>query len=220
MSIIQVTGTGKSVAPDRTPFYGARVPSEIKSIIKPINKLDQDVFRKILKLIVASLEGNPVEYDDIKQLETNSLTEEILVVFFTGLTTLLKSALKHSTSSLKQEMFKDDLVELQIPKVFHDDLTSVVFGSRRPKIDSHSNDSRPRFARLENLKWRVDVAISTSVLNRVLEPSVQMEMTLSDGSIKTFEVPTSKFHELRYNVAFILKEMEDLEKRSILKIKD
>ena len=28
----------------------------------------------------------------------------------------------------------------------------------------------------------------------------------------------SKFHELRYNIATVLKEMEDLEKRSILKL--
>ena len=35
-----------------------------------------------------------------------------------------------------------------------------------------------------------------------------------------FQVPVAKFHELRYNVAFVLKEMEDLEKRNILKIKD
>lgn len=32
------------------------------------------------------------------------------------------------------------------------------------------------------------------------------------------QVPVSRFHELRYNVAFVLKEMEDLEKRSILKL--
>ena len=34
------------------------------------------------------------------------------------------------------------------------------------------------------------------------------------------QVPVSKFHELRYNVAYVLKEMEDLEKRSILKLQD
>lgn len=34
------------------------------------------------------------------------------------------------------------------------------------------------------------------------------------------QVPVSKFHDLRYNVASILKEMNDLEKRSILKIQD
>lgn len=34
------------------------------------------------------------------------------------------------------------------------------------------------------------------------------------------QVPVSKFQELRYNVALILKEMNNLEKRSILQIQD
>ncbi len=34
------------------------------------------------------------------------------------------------------------------------------------------------------------------------------------------QVPVSKFQDLRYNVALILKEMNDLEKRSILQIQD
>lgn len=35
-----------------------------------------------------------------------------------------------------------------------------------------------------------------------------------------FQIPVSKFQELRYNVALILKEMNDLEKKNILKIQD
>lgn len=34
------------------------------------------------------------------------------------------------------------------------------------------------------------------------------------------QVPPAKFQELRYNVALILKEMNDMEKRSILRIQD
>lgn len=33
-------------------------------------------------------------------------------------------------------------------------------------------------------------------------------------------MPVAKFQELRYNIALILKEMNDLEKRSVLKIQD
>ncbi|CAL9706407.1 unnamed protein product [Knipowitschia caucasica] len=47
-----------------------------------------------------------------------------------------------------------------------------------------------------------------------------MWMKLSDGSHKQFEVPVSRFQELRYNVALILKEMNHLEKRNVLKIQD
>ena len=34
------------------------------------------------------------------------------------------------------------------------------------------------------------------------------------------QVPASKFHELRYSVAYVLREMEDLEKKNILKLQD
>lgn len=45
-----------------------------------------------------------------------------------------------------------------------------------------------------------------------------MEATSSDGQIRTFELSLEKFHELRYNVAKVLKDMEDLEQIPILKI--
>uniref|UniRef100_A0A3Q1FG77 COMM domain-containing protein 5 n=1 Tax=Acanthochromis polyacanthus TaxID=80966 RepID=A0A3Q1FG77_9TELE len=64
------------------------------------------------------------------------------------------------------------------------------------------------------------LSLSSSSLARALQPSVLMQMKLSDGSFHRFEVPVSKFQDLRYNVALILKEMNDLEKRSILKIQD
>ncbi|XP_045203477.2 COMM domain-containing protein 5-like [Mercenaria mercenaria] len=220
MSIIQVTGSGKSAVSDRTPFYGARVPTEVKSMVKPLSKLEKSVFRKILLLIVTAVEGKDVEYKQLKDLESKDFQEETLCVIYSGLLKLLQCALKLPTGSLKQELFKEDLQELQIPEDFHTDIASVIFGNRRAQIDCEFLNSRPRLPQLDRLKWRVDVGISTSVLNRVLEPTVLMEMTLTDGNIHSFEVPVSKFHELRYNVAYVLKEMEDLEKRNILKIKD
>ncbi|XP_071126097.1 COMM domain-containing protein 5-like isoform X2 [Mytilus edulis] len=203
MSIIQVTGSSGRIAVDRTPFYGTRVPPEIKKLSKPLAKLDKQTFRKMLQLIVNSLEGKDVEFSQLKDLETSDSNEELLSIIYTGMIQLLKLAMRLPLVSLKPEMFKDDLVELQ-----------------RPHIDTYALESRPRLPRLDSFKWRADVAISTSVLNRALEPTVLMEMTLSNGNIHKFEVPTSKFHELRYNVAFVLKEMEDIEQRNILKIQD
>jgi hypothetical protein len=49
MSIIQVTGSGGRTGVDRTPFYGGRIPPEIRSLIKPLSKLDKQIFRKILQ---------------------------------------------------------------------------------------------------------------------------------------------------------------------------
>lgn len=49
MSIIQVTGSSGRIAVDRTPFYGTRVPPEIKKLSKPLAKLDKQTFRKMLQ---------------------------------------------------------------------------------------------------------------------------------------------------------------------------
>ncbi|XP_077984474.1 COMM domain-containing protein 5-like [Glandiceps talaboti] len=217
MSMVMQPGGGLM---ERTLFIGARIPPEVKSMVKLMQKLDKDSFRKLLRVAVSAMEGNEITEDTFKKLQTDKLTEETLGVLYSGLCTLLRSALRLPQTSMKSEVFKEDLQELKIPEDFILDLTSAVYGSRRAVIEESAVKNRTRLPSLERLKWRVDVAISTSVLNRVLEPTILMEMTLSDGTIHNFEVPVSKFHELRYNVSYVLKEMEDLEKRSILKIQD
>ncbi|XP_033744338.1 COMM domain-containing protein 5-like [Pecten maximus] len=204
MSIIQVKGSGGSVAADRSPFYGGRVPPEIKAISKPMAKIDKQTFRKLLQMIVSSMEGKRIDSCLLKELEHDIFSEEVLSIVYTGLYSLLRRAIRLPLTSLKPEMFKEDIKELNIPEEFHSDLASVIFGSRGPQINAYCLENQPRLQRLDCLKWRVDVAIST---RNFVEK-------------KPFFVPVAKFHELRYSVAFVLKEMEDLEKRSILKIKD
>ena len=80
-------------------------------------------------------------------------------------------------------------------------------------------DSRISYPSIKRLRWRVDVAISTSAMTRVLKPAILMELSLSDGSKKQFEVSQEKFNDLRYNVALLLKGMEDVEGNVIMKSK-
>jgi hypothetical protein len=42
-------------------------------------------------------------------------------------------------------------------------------------------------------------------------------MTLSNGDKKIFEVSIPKFHQIRYNVASVLKEMGLMEKKKLFK---
>jgi hypothetical protein len=46
-----------------------------------------------------------------------------------------------------------------------------------------------------------------------------MNAIASAGSIRTFELTVEQFHELRFDVARVLKDMGDLENNPILKIK-
>ncbi|KAJ3588294.1 hypothetical protein NHX12_011887 [Muraenolepis orangiensis] len=123
-------------------------------------------------------------------------------------------------SSVIPEEKLSHIVAGMIPEDFIMDFASVVFGSRRAALEAVTSQRDPHLPTLDDLRWRVDVTISTSSLLRALQPLVLMEMKLSDGSVQQFEVPVSKFQELRYNVALILKEMNHLEKRSVLQIQD
>ena len=44
------------------------------------------------------------------------------------------------------------------------------------------------------------------------------QMTLSDGSIRQFEAPLAKFHELRYSTAKVLRELAEVESHPVMKI--
>lgn len=201
-------------------FLGGRIPPEIESMSKNMKDLDQDTFRKLLKAVVSALEGKDSR-DALKSVAENSaIPPEKLSHIISAMYRLLSEAIRIPPGSLRQESFKEDLRDLKIPEDFISDFSSVVFGSRRAVLEAAAAQSDPRLPSLQEFKWRVDVAISTGSLSRALQPSVFMQLRLSDGSVQQLQVPVSKFQELRYNVALILKEMNDLEKRSVLKIQD
>ncbi len=60
--------------------------------------------------------------------------------------------------------------------------------------------------------------ISTNLLSRALKPSIVLEMTLDDGTIFEMESSVAKFQDLRYHVAKLLKEIQEIEKSSLYKI--
>ncbi|NWW97161.1 COMD5 protein, partial [Rhynochetos jubatus] len=179
-----------------------------------------------LALLSSAVTVNALEGKDCKEsvkliAESTNLSEEQLAFLISGMYTLLQEALRLPLSTFKQEVSSGSTWSLdKIPEDFITDFCSIVFGNRRPASESTTLIQGSRLPSIQDFRWRVDVAISTSSLARALQPSILMMMKLSDGTAHRFEVPVAKFQELRYNVALILKEMNDLEKRSVLKIQD
>ncbi|NXF42560.1 COMD5 protein, partial [Oceanites oceanicus] len=178
-------------------------------------------FAFLFTVTVNALEGKDCK-ESVKLIaESTNLSEEQLAFLISGMYTLLREALRLPLSTFKQEVSSGSTRSPdKIPEDFIVDFSSIVFGNRRPASEGTALIQGSRLPGVQDLKWRVDVAISTSSLARALQPSILMMMKLSDGTAHRFEVPVAKFQELRYNVALILKEMNDLEKRSILKIQD
>ncbi|MGH0180846.1 UNVERIFIED_CONTAM: hypothetical protein FKN15_005235 [Acipenser sinensis] len=191
---------------DRTGFLGARIPSEVEVMTKHLKDLDKEMFRKILKAVVSALEGKDCRESVTAITEHGNLSEEQLSYIIAGMYTLLKEALRLPASSLKQEE------------------VSISYNTKHCRYNQKHCDSQPPLSNRriaeEFIADFASVIFGSSSLARALQPSILMQMKLTDGNAHRFEVPVSKFQELRYNVALILKEMNDLEKRSVLKIQD
>ncbi|XP_075405187.1 COMM domain-containing protein 5 [Tenrec ecaudatus] len=214
---LNLPGDGHS---GRVNFLGAQLPTEVAAMARLLGELDRSTFRKVLKLVVSSLQGDDCR-EAVQHLgASRGLPEGQLSTLLAGVHTLLHQALRLPPASLKPEAFQNQLQELCIPQDLAGDLASVVFGSQRPLLDSVARQQGAWLPHIANFRWRVDVAICTSSLARSLRPSVLMQMELSDGAVHCFEVPTAKFQELRYGVALVLKEIADLEKRCEHKLQD
>lgn len=204
----------------RVSVLGAQPPPEVAALARLLGDLDRGTFRKLLKLVVSGLQGEDCREAAQRLAAGGELDEERLAATLAGTHALLRRALRLPAASLKPEAFREQLQELCIPQDLAVDLASVVFGSQRPLLDASARHQGAGLPRVAGLRWRVDVAISTSALARSLQPSVLMQLQLSDGSAHRFEVSTAKFQELRYSVALILKEMAELESKCERRLQD
>ncbi|XP_012680615.2 COMM domain-containing protein 5 [Clupea harengus] len=216
------SGYGKAggAVGDNVTFLCGGVLPEVEIMSKYLKELDKEQFRSILKAVVNTIEGKDCCEAMNAIVESGIVTEEKLSHIIAGMFGLLKEALRLPKSSLKHEVFQEDLRALRISEECITDFSSVVFGNRRMVLETVGTQQVTQLPSIKDFTWRVDVAISTSSISRALQPSILTQIQLSDDTRHCFEIPVSKFQELRYNVALILKEMNDLEKKNILKIQD
>jgi hypothetical protein len=72
---------------------------------------------------------------------------------------------------------------------------------------------------LVDVAWRTDVAIASDGMARVLQPSILMSVATSDGEKRTFACSPEAIEQLRFGIASLLAEMNQVESLQILKVK-
>ena len=197
---------------ERTPFYGFQVPPEIKSFfkIKKAFKLEKNEWKDILTFVNQYLVEQDFNQDRFEEIVDGiPLTEEEMKGVVSAMITVARSVFRNP--NMRQEHFEEDLRSLKFPEASIGILLKMLFGANRAVIDASVVESRVSLPRFLALKWRVDVTISNTMLQRALTPTILCELLLKNGKSNLFEMSIDKFHELRYNVALVLKEMEELE---------
>jgi len=139
----------------------------------------------------------------------NSKADVMSAVFSALLTSAQQIVREKMSVKQAEKNLKDDLkIPADVVAAFLQPLAA-----RFAEVEAAMASTAPSFSRLQDVRWRVDVHISNTVLNRLLKPTVLMQLILQDGQASTFEVSPEKFHDLRYNVAKLLQEMQRMESR-------
>lgn len=175
----------------------------------------RNVFRFMLQLAVNSIEGKDVPEGALDHIQGQGHSLLQLHESYAGLLTLIQTFIRLPHGSVNSDHLKEDLKEVKFPEECQTDLVNILYGPKRLVLDDISQDSF--YLKMEKFRWRIDITISSSVLSRVLEPSILFDMILSNGERKTFEVTIPKFHQIRYSVTSVLKEMESMEKKKLFK---
>jgi len=212
---IIATGTGLEVDIWSVTFLQKdSIPSvqKLVEILQRKDTIDQADFRKLLqRALQLALTGSLTE-----QHRALLLSEPIWLNVFTGLVDLLRCAIRQK---VKDTVLAADLTKLHFPPSFATDIVQA-FSKKRPELELASQDAGISLPSISDVQWRVDVTISTTSLSRVFKPTIIMQLTLTDGTLKAFECSLENFHQLRYNVAKVLKNMQDLEQHPALKLLD
>lgn len=178
------------------PFWGATAPPAISAFGAAIEEGGRDKLRAALGLAVQDLEG--------KELDEPALLE-IGTPLFVGARAVLSAAVR---ANAQESDLVRDLGSLRIQEEHVQDILLAM--SRGKERMTKGVQSGLRFPAVDDVRWRVDVTISTTALSRVLRPSVLLQLQLSDGCLETFALSAEQLQTLRYDVACALRSLQDL----------
>ena len=201
-------------------FLGRAVPEEVRVAVPLLHAVSAPVFRAILLKVLQYFKDTKMTDDAysefIKKISstTQDIQSEDISFLFTALYTLFRTALagKCHISAMKADMLK-----MNFPQAVADDITKALM-AYRSTMEEIVVDNRISFPRLQKLRWRIDVAISSGSLSRVMRPSILLQIIMSNGAVRVFEASIEQFNQLRYGVAKVLFDMQTIERHPIVKL--
>ncbi|KAF5300382.1 hypothetical protein FQR65_LT01003 [Abscondita terminalis] len=71
--------------------------------------------------------------------------------------------------------------------------------------------------KMSGFKWRIDISFASGFVKKKVPPTIIVNLQLSSGQKYVFEIDLKMFYKLRFNIALAIKEMNSLEKLSVVK---
>lgn len=202
-------------------FFGRNVPDDVRLFVPLLHQASAtvEVVRGCITKVIEHLKSiapssSSADSDFVSFQRSIGHEANELGFLYSGIYCILHAAIASKVNTTK---IVEDLKKMNIPQQVADDLGRAILRSRN-QLEMVALHSRIRFPKLDKLRWRIDVIISSGSLSKVMRPSILMQMILSDGRIETFEVSQQEFHQVRYGVAKMLREMQVIERHPIMRV--
>ena len=166
-------GKASQATVEKCALFPRGLPEEVTQCIAMIPHIDASQLQNIIKLVMIYLVEKeiPGSYDDI--LQKLALPENAdLSVLLSGLHTIISSIIRLKYSA---DVIRNDLAKINMSE----DASSLLLRAtqaQREKLEVSASQSHIRFPKLQSLRWRVDVVISSGSLSRVMKPTILMRV--------------------------------------------
>ncbi|KAH9496772.1 COMM domain-containing protein 4 [Bulinus truncatus] len=178
-------------------------PDWVLAEINILSKITSVKMKLLAVQVLKNILGEDLDYEKVHKLtsdakfETGDIKASIAALSF-----ILTSAAKYSVDP---ETLSNELQQLGLPKE-HTTSLCKSYSDGQGSLQEHFKKTSLRVSNLDTVQWRVDYVLSSSELQDVNEPSVQLKLGIRQGDSSTpepvaFTLTADKFrvllHELK-----------------------
>lgn len=172
---------------DASTFFSPVIPDDIRSSFKLLHEHPAEVYAPFVKVVAQYLaEGDgmmiPTALYDRTESATGMSTNDINMLL-SAIFLIVRSAIR---SKSKVSVVRRDLAEtMLLPAQFVEQICAALVKFRTP-LERHVLVNRIHHAKLEKIRWRLDVTISSGSLSRIMRPNILMQVGINHATLVYF----------------------------------
>jgi hypothetical protein len=157
---------------DGSTFFAPTIPEEVRAAAPLLCEYPGEIVAGIIKMMSKYIAlGN--KFSLPSKLYSSEISPAHLNLMLTATYFTLRQAVR---SKAKLSTVRHDLSAMRLPATFTEGICNELYQSRMA-LEGRALTNRLHFAKLQKLRWRVDVAISSGSLSRVMRPTILMQVS-------------------------------------------
>jgi len=188
-------------------------PDWLLAEINILSKITSVKMKLLAVQVLKDLLGGDLDYEKVHKLTSDAKFESgDIKASIAALTFILSSGAKYDVDS---ETLANELQQLGLPKE-HTTSLCKSYSDAQVKLQEHFRRTSLRVSHLDSVQWRVDYVLSSSELEEVNEPNIQLKLGIRPGHEQSskpvaFTLTGDKFRVLLHELKQAYAALENVE---------